>query len=243
MKIKDIDKDFFWIGGKNTCLEVIKSKKREIKEYLCTDKLHKDLLLINNNFKITTQKQLDKIFNKDFKHQGIALKVKKIQTFNLKEFLNYNPNPKNLVALDDISDQGNIGNIVRTCAAFNVNGLIINKKFFQQKSYTFMKAASGASEKINIITTSNIFNDIKYLKKKNFWIYGLSSKSKDYFHKHNFQEKRVFVFGSENKGIKNKILDICDISLKIKIYNNIESLNVSNAVSACMHAINILDDI
>ncbi len=130
-----------------------------------------------------------------------------------------------------------------TCAAFGVDAIIVDKKNFNQKSFVCIKSASGAIENINIIETSNIKNDIKFLKKKDFWIYALSSKAINSFHKENFNKKKVFIFGSEEKGLKNNTLKLCDNILKIDIDKKTESLNVANAVSACLYGLRVLNNI
>ena len=233
--------NYFWVGGKNTCLEILKEQSREIKEILCTKNFIDKNKLHNKDYKVVTNEQINKLFSKSFNHQGIALRVGKITTSSSKNLVFKNKEKITLVAIDDVTDQGNIGSIVRTCLAFNADGIIINKKYFNQDSFIFMKAAAGASEKLKIITTSNIYNDLKFLKKNNFWVYGMSSKAKDVFHKQKFMNKRVLIFGSESKGIKETILKQCDLILKLDISNKIESLNVSNAVSASLHGLKILD--
>ena len=145
--------------------------------------------------------------------------------------------------MDGLTDQGNIGSIIRTAYAFNADGIIIEKKYFNQKNQHCIKSSSGAIEHLKIIPVTNINNEIKYLKNHNFWIYSLDQYSNNIFYKEKFASKRAFVFGSEGKGIKNMTKSLCDISLKININSKSESLNVSSAVSACLHGIEILDNI
>ena len=95
------------------------------------------------------------------------------------------------------------------------------------------KAASGAVEKISIIKYSNIKYAIDDLLNENFNIISFSSRAKELIKRENFQEKNVFIFGSEEKGISKKILERSQNILKIDI-KNIESLNVSNSVSAVL---------
>lgn len=243
MKKIAINSQSFWVGGANSCLEIIQKKSRDIEKCLCTETFLSKNKLSNLKYELKNNREINKYFSPTFNHQGIALKVNKIKTYNIKELFLTSENMKNIIVLDGVTDQGNIGSIIRSCAAFGVDAVIIDKKNFNQKSFVCIKSASGAIENINIVETSNIKNDIKFLKKKNFWVYALSSNAKNYFHQENFNKKRVFIFGSEERGLKDNTLKLCDNTLKIEIEKKTESLNVSNAVSACLYGLRILDNL
>ena len=49
-----------------------------------------------------------------------------------------------------------------------------------------------------------------------------------------FPKKIVFVLGSENRGMRKITTSLCDASLKIKMSDNLESLNVSNTAAIMM---------
>ena len=174
-----------------------------------------------------------KFKDKSFNHQGIAVLTNKISTFRISEINLDKDCVKNIIVLDGITDQRNLGSIIRSSLAFDVSFVIIDKRFFNQDNSLFLKSASGAFEKQKIILTSNIKNDLKVLRKKNFWIYSLDVKSETFIDKIKLSRKNVFIFGSEGYGIKKTISNYVDTNIKIKI-NNIESLNVSNAVTSLL---------
>ena len=145
---------------------------------------------------------------------------------------------KTILILDQVSDQRNIGSIIRNCLAFKVDCIIIDKRFLKQNSHLLLKSASGAFEKQRIVETSNIKNDIKVLKKKNFWIYGLEVNSKEYLDEIKIPDKIAFVIGSEGYGLKKTVSNILDNKIKIRINEDIESLNVSNAVASLLTLVN-----
>ena len=240
---KKIGNQSFWVGGKNSCLTIIHEKNRNIEKCFCTETFALKNDLTSISYEIKNNKEISKYFSPTFNHQGIALKVSKLKTYSIKELFLISENMSNIIILDGVSDQGNIGSIFRSSAAFGVDAIIVDKKNFNQRSFVCIKSASGAIENINIIETSNIKNDIKFLKKKDFWIYGLSLKAVNSFHKENFNKKKVFIFGSEEKGLKNNTLKLCDNILKIDIDKKTESLNVANAVSACLYGLRVLNNI
>ena len=80
----------------------------------------------------------------------------------------------------------------------------------------------------------NISSCIKILKDNGYWIYGLDMKAKSSITEIKFPKKIVFVLGSENKGMRKITDSLCDESLKIKMSDNLESLNVSNTAAIIM---------
>lgn len=76
------------------------------------------------------------------------------------------------------------------------------------------------------------------MKKKNFWIYGLEVNSKEYLDEIKIPDKIAFVIGSEGYGLKKTVSNILDNKIKIRINEDIESLNVSNAVASLLTLVN-----
>ena len=93
------------------------------------------------------------------------------------------------------------------------------------------KSASGGIEHIKIFKVSNINTALKFLKTKEFWVSAFDISAKKDFTQHNWQGKNILLFGSEGFGIKAKTLENSDFKFKVKMNNNIESLNISNTVS------------
>ena len=100
------------------------------------------------------------------------------------------------------------------------------------------KSASGCLEYLNIFTVSNINTTLKYLRDKNFWIYGFSASSNKDFTKVEWKGNNVLLFGSEGYGLKQHTKKYTDFLVKIDINKNIESLNISNSAAIVFHHIN-----
>ena len=131
----------------------------------------------------------------------------------------------------------NIGSIIRSAVAFNIDGLLVKERSFPSKSKLLYKSASGGTEHIKIFKVSNLNSALKFLKGKDFWVSAFDvSASKD-FTKNNWRGKNVLLFGSEGYGIKAKTLENSDFKFKVDMNHNIESLNISNTVSVVCHHI------
>jgi 23S rRNA (guanosine2251-2'-O)-methyltransferase len=236
----------FWIGGKHAVLSAIKNPKRKINKLIITEENEKDFNPKNFDKKITIEikdkKEIDKIFiNENIVHQGIAAEIESIPAIELKEYLKIKNNLKNtLVVLDDITDQRNIGSIIRSCSAFNIDAVILLEKNYNPKNKMMYKSASGAMEIVNIIPVSNITNALEVLKKNNYWVYGLDGNAKENIEEQKWSNQNVFVFGSEGDGLRRLVKENCDHLIKIQINKEIESLNVSNAVSVTLGIFRLL---
>ena len=186
-----------------------------------------------------SRKELDNLCGRDeTAHQGLVAEVEQLEEITLKEYvLNNKNNNINLIALEQVTDPRNIGSIIRSAVAFNIDGLIVKERSFPSKSKLLYKSASGGTEHIKIFKVSNLNTALKFLKTKEFWISAFDVSAKKDFTKNNWKGKNVLLFGSEGYGIKAKTLENSDFKFKVYMNDNIESLNISNTVSVVCHHI------
>ena len=240
-------KTTFLIVGKHAVLEALKNPLRKIERIFLTEDAQKKLNRENQNlnlFKKThvfykSRKELDNLCGKDeTAHQGLIAEVEQLEGITLKEFVIENKKDNlNLIALEEVTDPRNIGSIIRSAVAFNINGIIVKERSFPNKSKLLYKSASGGAEHIKIFKVANINTALKFLKTKNFWISAFDTNAKKDFTNHSWKGKNVLIFGSEGFGVKVKTLENADFRFKVKMSNNIESLNISNTVSVVCHHI------
>ena len=100
------------------------------------------------------------------------------------------------------------------------------------------KSASGCMEHLNIFKVSNINSTLKYLREKNFWIYGFDASGKKDFTEYEWKGNNILLFGSEGYGISKHTLKYTDYLVRVEINKKIESLNISNTASIVFHHIN-----
>jgi len=244
---KIMKKTTFLIVGKHAVTEALKNPSRKIERIFLTEDAMKKLnrenqhlnLLKNRSVFYKSRKELNNLCGKDeTAHQGLIAEVENLEDINLKEFvLNNSKKNINLIALEDVTDPRNIGSIIRSAVAFDVDGLIVKERSFPFKSKSLYKSASGGVEHIKIFKVSNINTALRFLKTKEFWIYSFDVAAKKDFTTNNWNGKNVLLFGSEGYGLKSKTLENSDFKLKININKNIESLNISNTVTIVCHHI------
>ena len=240
-------KTTFLIVGKHPVLEALKNPSRKIDRIFLTEDAQKKLNRENQSLNLfksvnvfyKSKRELDNLCGKDeTAHQGIIAEVEQLEEVTLKNFLLENSSKNiNLIALEEVTDPRNIGSIIRSAVAFNIDGIIVKERSFPSKSKLLYKSASGGTEHIKIFKVSNLNTTLKFLKTKEFWVSAFDINSNKDFTKHNWKGRNILLFGSEGYGIKAKTLENSDFKFKVSINDNMESLNISNTVSVVCHYI------
>ena len=240
-------KSTFLIVGKHAVLEALKNPNRKIERVFLTEDAQKKLNRENQNLNLfkkvnvffKSRKELDNLCGRDeTAHQGLVAEVEQLEDITLKEFiLENNKKDVNIIALEEVTDPRNIGSIIRSAVAFNIDGIIIKDRSYPSKSKLLYKSASGGAEYIKIFKVSNINTALKFLKTKEFWVSAFDANAKKDFTEHNWKGKNILLFGSEGFGIKANTLKKSDFRFNVNMKRNIESLNISNTVSIVCHHI------
>ena len=240
-----MNKRSFFIVGKHAVTEALKNTSRKILRVFLTEESKKNIHRENQNKNLLkdvkiyykNKKELDKYTGKEnILHQGYVAEIEHIENLLLKEFIK-TKNNLTLACLDQVTDPRNIGSIIRSASSFNLNGIIVKERHFPDESKLMYKSASGCMENINIFKVSNINTTLKFLREKNFWVYGFDSKSKKDFTNVDWKGNNVLLFGSEGFGIKKHTEKYTDFSVKIEINQDVESLNISNSAAIVFHHI------
>ncbi len=236
----------FFIVGKHPVIEALKNPERKVIRLFLTEESKKNIhrlspkknLIKDVKVFFKTKKELDKYCkNEQILHQGYVAEVERLEEKSLKEFIKTKKNIS-LACLDGVTDPRNIGSVIRSAASFNIDGIIVKQRQFPENSKSMYKASSGTIEYLNIFKVSNINSTLKFLREKNFWVYGFSSEGSEDFTKLNWKGNNVLLFGSEGRGLKEKTSKYIDYPVKIKINEKIESLNIANSASIVFFHIN-----
>ena len=236
----------FFIVGKHPVIEALKNPQRKVIRLFLTEESKKNIhrsspdknLIKDVKVFFKTKKELDKYCrNEQILHQGYVAEVERLEEKNLKAFIKNKENIT-LACLDGVTDPRNIGSVIRSAASFNIDGIIVKDRLFPENSKSMYKASSGSIEYTNIFKVANINSTLKFLREKNFWIYGFSSEGNEDFTRYDWKGNNVLLFGSEGYGLKEKTSKYIDYPVKIKINDKIESLNISNSATVVFFHIN-----
>ena len=150
--------------------------------------------------------------------------------------------------LDRVQDPHNIGAILRSAHFFNAQALLLANGHAPQESASIAKAACGALERVPILY-ANLAQSLTLLGKKGWSRIAFDAQIEDARGEDNKAQKsilsgehRVFVFGAEGSGLRRLVREHCDLVTRIEggreggdgFDDNVESLNVSNAVAVAL---------
>ena len=136
------------------------------------------------------------------------------------------------VVLDNISNMGNLGTIIRSSLGFGIKNIALignNIDYFDPK---VIRASMGAIFKMNIVRFETLED---YQKDYKNHLYPFMLKSKFSLDSISFdKEPSSLVFGNESSGLDETIYSKFD-SIVIKHTNDIDSLNITNATSIALY--------
>ena len=226
----------FTCVGINSTISIIKSKRFQIEKLLMlknsqaekNQSLSKALKKIEPNL---IKKVNDKKFASRFKTQGVAITFSGDLIFD--ENADYpNEDDSCLLVLDQVEDPQNFGQIIRTVECAGIKGIIYSKHHSVSLTETALQVSQGAFVNMKFYEVTNIRNELKKLKKNNFWVVGLeNSVNASLWHSIDYSDKTAIVVGSEGRGVRKKVLETCDFIATIPMQGVTNSLNVSAATS------------
>lgn len=173
-------------------------------------------------------------------HQGIVAYLSLIEYQNLEEIIPSifeKGSVPFLLLLDKITDVRNFGAIIRSAECAGVHAIIIPEKGAAGVNADAFKTSAGALHKINICRTPSLTKTIDYIKKCGLEVVSVTEKADKLFYQHDFTGPCVLIMGSEEKGISVNIRQISDNEVKVPVFGEIASLNVSSAASVLLYEV------
>ena len=139
-----------------------------------------------------------------------------------------------LLILDNIQDPGNLGTIIRSAVAFNVDTIVLSKDTVDLYNPKVIRATQGMIFNINIITR-DLYSFVSNLKKENYKVYSTNVVNGSEVKNIERCEKCAIIMGNEGNGVRKELQDISDANIYIKMNPLCESLNVGVATSIILY--------
>ena len=238
---KKKNKDFFQVYGINGSLNVIEAKKiRIIRIDIMTGGMAEKkswVLKLSRNKSLPIYRIPKDQFLKHYsgkRTQGIVVTFKGEIITDIPSF-SKSVNNICLLAMDNLEDPQNLGQIIRTAECAGIDGILIPDHGNVKVTNTVLQVSQGAFIHLPLYNCGNLHQQLRNLKSMGFWVVGVeNSIQAKYWHELDFKRKLVIVMGSEGKGIRPLIRKTCDDLITIPMQGILNSLNVSAAVSAVL---------
>lgn len=225
------------IYGKQVVFYVLENHPELIEEVFFSKEIDKKIF---SKF-LKLGKKINKLDNqkaqalaKGGNHQGYFLKLEIFEYTPLEEFKKMNF----VVILDELTDVGNIGAILRSAHSLGIDGVIAGGVKTLRES-GIIRTSSGAMLDIPFAKTHNTLDIANELKQQGFALIGATMDGTDLkkYGKIEKEDKVALFVGNEGVGLSNKIIKKLDLKVSIGMQNDFDSLNVSVAAGILMYTL------
>ena len=232
----------------------LKSKHRKISNTFLIEGLREIKLAMKNDWqiiqllfcpKIISEEDLNKSFKSKVKKTEVSIEVyKKIAYRNSTEGviaitsckdhdlknIKFKSNNPLIIVIEAPEKPGNIGAILRTADAANIDAVIIANPKTDIYNPNIIRSSVG-SIFTNNIYVGNTTEVISLLNNKNIKIYASSLQADELYHNQNYSESCALILGTEDKGISKDWSQNSYKNVKIPMLGVVDSLNLSNAAA------------
>ncbi len=172
-------------------------------------------------------------------YQGLLAVGKIPEPIPLEQILLLGSKPLLLVAVDALSNAENLGALVRNCAAFGTNALIVGETSSSPFLRRAVRSSMGTVFGLPIVETPNLIECLSKLKERAVrcvaahpHVEGRTLSEAD------FTNDCCVIFGSEGHGITPAVLALCDDAVAIPMPPAVDSLNVGSAAAVFLYEAN-----
>jgi len=224
--------------GWHPVAEALRNGKRTIRRLLATEnsarRLSEELdAPLPIEPEIVRPDEINRLLEPDAVHQGLYVEADPLPSPSVDTL----SGERVVLALDQITDPHNVGAIVRTAAAFDVEAIITTARHSPAATGVLAKSASGGLEHVPFMIVRNLGDTLTALGNRGFQRIGLDSTGEASLDDISIGLPVVLVLGSEGKGLRQRTRDCCDVIGRLDMPGAIKSLNVSNAAAISLYAV------
>ena len=225
--------------GRQAVRELLLANRRKVREILLSADIEgsdilNDIIELAHEAHVVVRQigrgKLDSLARTDAP-QGILARAAELVPVDLDDLAQpVNGRAPFLLALDGVTDPGNLGALLRSAECAGVTGVILPRHRSVHVTPTVTKAAAGAIEHLPIALVGGLPTAIDNLKKLGVWSVGLDETGpRTLWELESLDEPVVVVLGAEGKGLSRLARQRCDQVARIPMLGHLASLNVSVA--------------
>lgn len=214
------------LAGERRCMEIYLSNEVDHVDIIA------DVLALADELRVPvthlSRTKLDSISHTDAP-QGIVARAQPIKETPLEDLFEAHDAPF-LLAVDGVTDPGNLGALLRIAECAGVTGVILPKHRAVHVTPTVTKAAAGAIEYLPMALVGGLPAAIEQMKAANIWTVGLDMAGDTSIHELRVASAAVcLILGAEGKGLSRLVRQRCDFVASIPLHGRLASLNVASA--------------
>ncbi len=142
-----------------------------------------------------------------------------------------------VLALDGISDPGNVGTLIRTADAFGVTAVLLSTDTVELYNPKVIRSTMGSIFHLSVFDEVDLENVIPQLKERGFRILGTEVNKGTSLDNLQPPRKTCLLIGSEAEGLSGKLLRLSDETVRVPSRGKAESLNAAVAGGILLYEI------
>ena len=237
------------VEGRQAVRELLIARKRKAYEILISNDLDKndiidDIIELANDQRVPVRYVPRKEIEREARSeapQGVLAMAAPIPDVNLAYLIGdlASKKPKLLIAVDGVTDPGNLGAILRSCDGAGVDGVILPRHRAVHITPTAAKSAAGAAEYVPMCVVGGLPTALQQMKDAGVWIVGLhDAADKSIFELGSLGDESIcLVLGAEGPGLSRLVRERCDVLVNIPMLGALSSLNVSVAAALATYEV------
>ncbi len=167
-------------------------------------------------------------------HNGCGARTAPVALHDLSDLIAEEGAGGRLLLLDSVTDPHNLGAVIRTAAAFAVDGLVIAGPSPPPLGGAVARAAAGHLETIPIALTRVAADALDYFVAAGYWVLGADASGAP-IQSIRSSERWVLCLGAEGRGLRAKTRSRVDEMVAVEMAAGVESLNLSVAAAVLLY--------
>ncbi len=187
---------------------------------------------------VGTKKVLEKIVGFNL-HQGIMALGRIPEPAHLDSLLLTTASPHIFVALEGLTNSENLGVLVRNCAAFGIQAVLVGETSSSPYLRRAVRNSMGTVFTVPIVHCTSLVETLTFLRMtQQFFIVAAHPHTEEHtIQTTDFSRHCCIVFGSEGNGISPQVFAVCDAASAIPMQHGIDSLNVASASAVFLYEV------
>ena len=236
------------VEGRHAVRELLLAGNRKVKEILLAEQMDpaeilEDIVDLAHDLKVPVREISKRRLDAESRteaSQGVVAHAEPLREHSLADLATSVPGspPPFLVAVDGVTDPGNLGAIIRTAECAGVTGLLLPRHRAVHVTPTVTKSAAGAVEHVPMALVGGLPAAIEEMKKLGVWVVGLDAGGEKSLHLVELGDEPVcLVLGAEGEGLSRLVRQRCDQIVSIPLVGSLSSLNVATAAALAIYEV------
>ena len=228
-----------WLWGRNLVRETILSQKWPLLELWLADDLPSERVeqltsLAGGRWRCPvhrgSRRDLDRLCH-ETSHQGCLARMGPFPYRELAEIVAESRRDLALLVLDGIQDSFNLGAMVRSAAAFGIDGLILGSLGQSPITSQAARSSAGAVNRLPIARVESLPHALRELRQRGIRVLGTDPHAGTPLPQCDLRGAFALVLGNEARGVSPEVWECCTDRLRIPLSAEVESLNAAAAAA------------